>query len=112
MFACQQCLLESNPVLEFICSEANKLTNQGIYFARQWYFKTGEYIDKFDLNNEYKSSKHFKALYSQAAQQVLGVVYEAFRAYKALLKLWRVGELPNRPQLPNYRTKGGLAAVS
>ncbi|HEY9871982.1 MAG TPA: transposase [Candidatus Obscuribacterales bacterium] len=112
MFGCQQCLIESTPILEFICSEANKLTNQGIYYARQWYCKTGKYIGKFDLNNQYKSSKHFQALYSQAAQQVLGSVYESFKSYKGLLKLWRSGGLPDLPKLPNYRTKGGLAVVS
>jgi putative transposase len=111
-FGCQQCLIESTPVLEFICSEANKLTNQGIYLARQKYLKTGKYVGKFDLNNEYKSSRHFQALYSQAAQQVLGSVYESFRSYKELLKLWRSGELPDKPRLPNYRRKGGMAVVS
>ncbi|MBD2078257.1 IS200/IS605 family element transposase accessory protein TnpB [Phormidium sp. FACHB-592] len=112
MFGCQPILIESNPVLEFVCSEANKLTNQGLYYARQWYFKTGKYVSKFDLNYQYKPSKHFAALAAQAAQQVLGSVYEAFKSYRELLKLWRAGELADKPKLPNYRTKGGLAVVS
>jgi IS605 OrfB family transposase len=112
MFGCQPILLESTPVLEFICSEANKLTNQGIYYARQWLFKTGKYVGKHALSYEYKSSKHFQALYSQAAQQTLIAVWESFKSYRELMKLWRAGELPDKPKLPNYRTKGGLAVVS
>ena len=115
MFGCQPILLSDSslfPYLEFVCSEANKLVNQGVYYARQWYFKTGKYVSKFDLNYQCKNSRHFAALAAQAAQQTLGSVYESFRSYKALLKLWRAGELVDKPKLPNYRAKGGLAVVS
>lgn len=112
MFGCQPILIDSNPVLEFVCSEANKLTNQGIYYARQWYFKTGNYVSKFDLNYQCRPSRHFAALAAQAAQQVLSSVYESFKSYRELLKLWRTGELSDKPKLPDYRTKGGLAVVS
>ncbi|ATS17532.1 transposase [Parathermosynechococcus lividus PCC 6715] len=116
MFGCQQVLLNPNNelkgVMEFVCSEANKLTNQGIYYARQLHFKTGQWIGKHSLSYEYKTSKHFQALYSQAAQQTLISVYESFKSYRALLKLWRGGELAEKPRMPNYRKKGGLAVVS
>ncbi|ATS17718.1 transposase [Parathermosynechococcus lividus PCC 6715] len=116
MFGCQQVLLNPNNelkgVMEFVCSEANKLTNQGIYYARQLHFKTGQWIGKHSLSYEYKTSKHFQALYSQAAQQTLISVYESFKSYRALLKLWRGGELAEKPKMPNYRKKGGLAVVS
>ncbi len=107
MFGCQPILLESSPVLEFICSEVNKLANCGIYYARQLLFKTGSYINKYSLAYEYKSNKHYQALYSQAAQQTLFAVWESFQSYRELLELWQ-----NKPKLPTYRTKGGLAVVS
>jgi putative transposase len=112
MFGCQPILIESSPCLEFVCGEANKLTNQGIYYARQLYFKTGKYVSKFGLNYEYKTSRHFAALAAQSAQQVLGSVYESFKSYRELLKLWKSGELSNKPKVPDYRTKDGLAVVS
>jgi IS605 OrfB family transposase len=112
MFGCQPILIESSPVLEFICSEANKLANCGIYYARQLFFKTGRYVSKYSLIYEYKSNKHFQALYSQAAQQTLIAVWESFKSYRELLRLWKSGELLDKPKLPNYRTKGGLATVS
>lgn len=99
-------------MLEFICSEANKLTNQGLYLARQWYFKRGKYVSPFDLNYELKTSKHFQALYSQAAQQVLASVYGSFKSYRKLLQGDQKGKLATQPKLPNYRKKGGLAVVT
>ena len=112
MYGCQPCLLNPNPVLEFICSEANKLTNQGIYTARQLYFKTRRFVSKYRLNYECKPSGHYKALYSQAAQQVLGAVHESFESYRKLLAAFKNGEIPTKPRVPNYRKKGGLSALS
>ncbi|WP_071518175.1 hypothetical protein [Geitlerinema sp. PCC 9228] len=61
---------------------------------------------------EYKLSRHYQTLYSQAAQQVLLSVWESFKSYRELLKTWRNGELADKPKLPNYQKKRGLAVVS
>lgn len=112
MFGCQQCLIESSPVLEFICEEANKLSNCGIYYARQLYFKTKRWVGKHSLSYEYKSNRHYQAMHSQAAQQTLIAVWESFKSYRELLSLWLRGELKDKPKMPNYRKKGGMAVVS
>ena len=82
MYGCQQILINPNDelkaVLEFICQQANSLINCGTYYARQLYFKAHKLIGKYDLEAEYKNHGHFKALYSQTAQQVLRSVYESF----------------------------------
>lgn len=120
-YRCQQNLIGNSSiddtttlfdVLGFICSEANKLTNCGIYYARQLYFKTGRLIGKFDLDTQYKNHPHYRALFSQTAQQALLSVFESFKSYKELKAKYEVGELENQPMLPSYRTKGGLAVVS
>lgn len=115
MFGCQQILISDDTTktyLEFVCSEANKLTNCGIYYARQLYFKTGRIISKIALNYECKPNIHFKFMHSQAAQQALMSVAESFVSYKGLLKAFRLGKILDKPRLPNYRNKGGLAVVS
>lgn len=116
MYGCQQVLLKPDTelaaILEFICSEANKLTNCGIYYARQIWFKSCRLIGKYDLEKEYKSHGHFKALHSQAAQQVLRSVSEAFRSFGKLRQAFSAGKIADNPKLPKYRTKGGLAVVS
>lgn len=120
-YGCQQNLVSNQNVteettlfdiLEFICSEANKLTNCGIYYARQLYFKTGKLINKFSLNAQYKDSLHYKALFSQSAQQALLSVFESFKSYRELKAKYDKGELEDKPRLPNYRKKGGMAVVS
>ncbi|MGB3509706.1 MAG: hypothetical protein WBA93_10760 [Microcoleaceae cyanobacterium] len=64
MYGCQQNLInpskELKAVLEFICSESHKLTNCGIYYARQLYFQANRIIGKFDLEKEYKTNKHYR----------------------------------------------------
>ncbi|NJL62971.1 MAG: transposase [Methylacidiphilales bacterium] len=116
MYGCQQNLINPNKglkaVLEFICSESHKLTNCGIYYARQLYFKTKKLIGKFDLINEYKTNKHYQVLHSQAAQQVLMSVAESFKSFKELNKKYSKGELHFNPKLPKYRKGGGYALVT
>ena len=71
MFGCQQVLLKPDSeflaILEFICSEANKLHNCAVYYARQVYFKTGKLVTGVDLINELKRNSHYGALCAQAA---------------------------------------------
>ena len=116
MYGCQQHLITTQPenkaVLEFICSEANKLTNCGIYHCRQILFKAGKYVKKYELDELLKSNPHFKAMRSACAQQTLHRVVESFKSYKSLSKLYKSGKLLQKPRLPNYRKKGGMAVVS
>lgn len=88
LYKCLQILIKPDKslkaILEFICSESHKLTNCGIYYARQIFFKTGKIIKKFDLINEYKHNKHYQVLYSQVAQQTLLSVFESFKSFQSL----------------------------
>lgn len=116
MYGCQQNLInpdeELKAVLEFICSESHKLTNCGIYYARQLYFKTGRLIGKYDLEKEYKTNKHYQVLHSQAAQKILRSVAESFKSFKELDKKYSKGELHFKPKLPKYRKGNGYALVT
>lgn len=116
MYGCQQVLInpgnELKAVLEFICQQANSLINCGIYYARQLYFKSSKLIGKYDLEIEYKNHNHFKALYSQTAQQVLRSVYESFQSFKKLKGAFNQGKIIDTPRLPKYRKSGVLAVVT
>ena len=115
MYGCQQELIKSSenvPFLEYLCTTANKLINCGIYLARQWYFKLGYITGKYSLEKELKSNKNYQFLYSQAAQQTLRGVVEAFKSYKELSQKHNKGELTARPQLPKYRKKGGMGVIT
>ncbi|NEO91420.1 MAG: IS200/IS605 family element transposase accessory protein TnpB [Moorea sp. SIO3G5] len=116
MYGCQQNLINTTPdtraVIEFICSEANKLTNCGIYYCRQMLFKAGKYLNNAELDKILKTNIHFKAMRSACAQQTLHGVIESFKSYKALSKLYKKGQLTDNPRVPKYRKKGGMAVVS
>jgi putative transposase len=116
MYGCQQVLVSQNSdlinILTFLCEESHKLTNMGIYYARQLYFKTRKGIGKFDLEKEYKANNHYKVLYSQASQQILRTVGESFKSYYGLVKAYYTGKITDKPRIPNYRKKSSLATVS
>ena len=116
MYSCRTVLVSRNNdlinILTFLCQESHKLTNMGTYLARQLYFKTKKIIGKYDLEKAYKTNNHYRVLYSQAAQQTLRSVAESFASYKKLVRAYKQGELTDRPRIPNYRKKGGLATVS
>ncbi len=100
------------PILEYVCSEANKLNNCAIYYCRQMYLKANTIVHKYKLDKELKTNIHYKALRSNAGQQVLHTVAEAFESFKKLNKMFWDGELKDKPKLPKYRRKGGLAGIT
>lgn len=107
MYGCQQVLIspssELKAILEFVCSESNKLANCGTYYARQLYFKTGKIPTKADLHRLLKSNPHFQSLYSHVAQQTLTSVFESFKSFIGLLKGIAKGTVDQRPKLPGYK---------
>ncbi len=115
MYGCQQNLIKDSEYLSFLeyfYTTANKLINCDIYLARQWYFKCGYITGKYDLEKELKSNQNFKFLFAQVAQQTLRGVAESFKSYKELSKEYHQGKLESRPQLPNYRKKGGMGVIT
>lgn len=114
-YGCQQILLNRSllvhPVLEYICFQSHRLTNSGIYYGRQIWFKERRYLKKFDLINELKNNKNYQSLAAQCAQQVLLTVAESFKSFYELEKKARKEKLDQHPKLPNYR-KNGLASCT
>jgi hypothetical protein len=50
-YGCQQILITPDKklkgVLEYLCSVANSLSNCGVYYTRQLYFKTGKFPSQY-----------------------------------------------------------------
>ena len=114
MFGCPQVLMnkdkDTQAIIEYICGESNKVFNSAVYYARL-YFKVHRYVTKAELDEELKTNQHFQAMYSQAAQQTCHTVFEAFKSFKALNKLFSQEKIADKPRLPKYR-KGGLNVVT
>jgi IS605 OrfB family transposase len=118
MFGCQQVLIKSDKgtqaVLEYLCSESAKLSNCGIYYSRQLYFKTGRIPNRAQLHKVLGTENqnlHYKAFYSDTAQQILTGVAESFKSFLGLLKGIKNGMATQRPKLPGYR-QSGMALVT
>lgn len=118
MFGCQQNLIradsDTQAVLEYLCSEAAKLSNCGIYYARQLYFKTGKIPNRAQLHKVLGTENrnlHYQAFYSDTAQQILTSVAESFKSFLGLIKAFKKGTITDRPKLPKYR-QGGMAVVT
>jgi lycopene cyclase CruP len=109
-YGCTQTLIaptkELKAILEYVGAEANKLSNCGLYYARQMYFKAGKIVRKFDLHKQLSKNPHFGALQSQTAQQTLTTIAESFKSFIGLFKAFNKGTITERPKLPNYRKKG------
>jgi putative transposase len=117
-YGCQQNLIspdkDLSAILEFLCSEASKLINCGVYYSRQLYFKTGRIPNRAELHKVLGTDNqnvHYKAFYSDTAQQILTGVVESFKSYLGLLKGVKSGTVEQKPRLPGYR-QGGMALVT
>lgn len=118
MFGCQQHLIRASSgtqsILEYLCSESAKLTNCGIYYSRQVYFKTGKIPNRAKLHKVLGTENrnlHYQAFYSDTAQQILTGVAESFKSFMGLLRGVKDGTVTQCPKLPGYR-KGGMALVT
>ncbi|MEG4529382.1 transposase [Microcoleus sp. D2_18a_D3] len=118
MFGCQQNLIRADSsiqaILEYLCSESAKLTNCGIYYSRQIYFKTGKIPNRAKLHKVLGTEDrnlHYQAFYSDTAQQILTGVAESFKSFMGLLRGIKNGTVTQHPKLPGYR-KGGMALVT
>ena len=118
MLGCQQVLIKSDKdtqvILEYLCSESTKLSNCGIYYSRQLYFKTGRIPNRAELHKVLGTENqnlHYKAFYSDTAPQILTGVAESFKYFLGLLKGIKKGTVTQRPKLPGYR-QSGMALVT
>lgn len=120
MYGCQQVLINGSKelmaYLEYVCYQAKKLINCGIYYSRQLFFKTRKLPTRADLHKQlgtYEKNPHYHALYSDTAQQILTTVAESFKSYLGLMKKFQTGEIEVKPKLPNYlKGKSGLAVAT
>ncbi|NEO96026.1 MAG: IS200/IS605 family element transposase accessory protein TnpB [Moorea sp. SIO3G5] len=119
----------------FQCQRANSLINSAIYYIKQKHYdwlkeqpeayspywrgddlrlgwKTYKCSTKYaEICKELKGNYNYKAMAAQSAQQSLKSVSESIAGYNQLVGLYYKGQV-DKPRLPRYRKKGGLAAVT
>ncbi|MFB2770092.1 RNA-guided endonuclease InsQ/TnpB family protein [Pelatocladus sp. BLCC-F211] len=117
------------------CEHANSLINCAIYATKQAHYASlqesenafttywcgDELLRQWktyrckttypELDKALKDNPHYKAMAAQSAQQTLKSVGESIISYNGLVKKYYQGDV-DRPSLPRYRKRGGLAAVT
>jgi hypothetical protein len=117
------------------CEQANSLINCAIYYASQNHYAFLEQNENAlaiywrgdelrhgwktykckttypELDKALKDNPHYKAMAAQSAQQTLKSVVESISSYNKLVDLYYKGEV-DKPSLPKYRKRGGLASVT
>lgn len=116
-YGCQQDRLDlptfERSVIEYLCQQANSLGNCAIYALKRASRQAKRVDDNYyALDKHLKENRHYKALFSQVAQQALMGICESFKSYRELLQKWYKGELVGRPKPPHYRKSGGLTGIS
>lgn len=95
--------------LDHLCFLSKNLFNASMYSIRQHYFSTKEYLNKYNLINEFTrtSNADYTALPRKVSQQVLFQVDQSFKSFFRLLKLKQEGKYNERVRLPYYKDKDG-----
>jgi IS605 OrfB family transposase len=89
-------------VLETLGERCAALWNTAQYRCSKAFLK-GEPVPSYaTLCAEFQSHPAYRALPSDVAQEVLKKLRKAWDSFFALLRLWRKGELEERPGLPGY----------
>ena len=117
IYGCQQDRLKLDSfeqrVIEYLCRQANSLTNCAIYALKRSSRQSGQVDYNYcDLDKHLKQNKHYKCLFSQVAQQTLMSVCESFKSHFEVMQLWYRGELEDKPKKPRYRKSGGMSGLT
>ncbi|RPF49574.1 putative transposase [Thermodesulfitimonas autotrophica] len=93
---------EQAEYLEILADRCAALWNAVQYRCRQLFLK-GEPVPSYaKLCSEFKECSAYKALPSDIGQEIIKKARKAWDSFFALLRLYRKGELENRPRLPGY----------
>lgn len=101
--------LKKIPELSALCHQCKNLYNLGNYYINLYYEILGEYLNWYDTKWMLKTSKPFKKIPSQVAQNVLKYLHLAWKSYFSAIKDWRKNprKYQRKPQTPKYLKKEG-----
>jgi len=94
-------------ILKELTRNSKDLYNKALYTIREHFFSTKKYLPYKEVYNLLKSSEEYKKLPSNASQQTLKQVDNAFKSFFELLKAKRQGKIEDKPSIPKYLDKSG-----
>ncbi len=108
MYGVQKCQLRNISKREYTTLRAlfrltKNMYNVGLYHVRQHFFETKKFLTYPQNNKLSKENENYKLLNTDAAQQTLKKVEEAFTSFFGLLK-----KGDKRARIPKYLEKEGF----
>lgn len=94
-------------MLRDMCHASKNVYNFSIYNIRQHYLQQEEYLD-YESNYWLMKDTDTYAYLGNVSQQTMKAADSAFKAFFALMKMYRQGKLDQPPQVPGYLPKDGL----
>ncbi len=94
-------------ILKDLTRASKDLYNKALYTIRQHFFEHQEYLPYSKLYHLLKTSDEYKRLPSNASQQTMKQVDNAFKSFFKLLKAKRDEKLNSRVHIPRYLDKDG-----
>ena len=93
--------------LDKLCLLSKNLYNSTLYYIRQHYFNTGEYINYYDVNRIFTHNNQvdYRALPAKVAKGTQRLVEQDFKSFFALLKKAKNGQYNKRVRIPKYADK-------
>ena len=93
--------------LDQLCLLSKNLYNSTLYIIRQHYFNTKQYLNKFQIINEFTKNKQqdYIALPRKVSQRTIYQIDKTFVSFFNLLKKKQLGEYNKPINLPKYKDK-------
>lgn len=114
MYKVYKMQVKPNEYLDKITTLSNNLYNLALYNVRQNYFNNKTFLNYYGNYPLCKENENYKALPSQAAQQVIKQVDNAFKSFFKANKDYQ--KHPNkykaRPKIPKYKEKGSKSIIT
>ena len=96
-------------IIDEMCFHSKNLYNEANYVIRQKFIESGEYINYYDMNKEFKTHENYKLCMSQPANSTLRLLDKNWKSYFRAIKDWKAhpDKYLGMPKLPNYLPKDG-----
>ena len=96
-------------LIDEMCFHSKNLYNEANYIIRQKFIESGEYINYYDMNKEFKTHDNYKLCMSQPANSTLRLLDKNWKSYFRAIKDWKAhpDKYLGMPKLPNYLPKDG-----
>ena len=98
-------------ILKELSHITKNLYNEALYSIRQYFFKSGSYLNYYNNYKELKNSDNYKLLNSNMAQQILKEVDGSFKSFFSLLKMKKDNRYTSKIKIPHYLDKDSYSTL-